>query len=73
MDGPVKTSRLNIIKEITYTTSLIPGKMGRFDVKNVDKTPSDAEKRENIRWREYSLEGSFFWEEQSTQHATGTV
>ena len=38
--------------------SLTPGKIGRFDVKNEEKTPSDANKRgkgfgsRNIIWRE---------------------
>ena len=42
----------------THTTSQTPGKMGRFDVKNSEKAPSDGNKRGkgfgigNTIWRE---------------------
>ena len=43
--GPVQTGCFNINQGITHTMSQMPGKMGRFDVKNEEKAPSDANKR----------------------------
>ena len=74
MAGPAETSFLNIIQEITYTTSQTPGEIGRFDVKNEEKMLLNANKigklfgsRNTVR-RE-----AFFWDERSTQRATGKV
>ena len=45
MVGPVETGCFNINQGIAHTTSRTPRKIGRFDVKNKKKAPSDANKR----------------------------